>query len=221
MQAHHQHEGEGHGNPERQEQEQRAKDDAEDQRRQGIDETWPVVYAAAAVAREVASGRAARGIVIDAAGIGSTMAANKIAGVRCALCHDDVTVNNAREHNDANMMALGARIRAYAATTPMGPLALVAATPGSYVRARLYMTLASAERPMQLFNDAAPARRWLEAQRDGFAKAVKAGVRLAFGTDSGGYPHGMNAKQFAYQVRLGQTPMEAIRSATSVAAAAR
>ncbi|MCE9626518.1 MAG: RpiB/LacA/LacB family sugar-phosphate isomerase [Candidatus Eisenbacteria bacterium] len=65
---------------------------------------------AAAVGREVASGRAARGIVIDAAGIGSTMAANKIAGVRCALCHDDVTVNNAREHNDANMLALGARI---------------------------------------------------------------------------------------------------------------
>ncbi len=65
---------------------------------------------AAAVGREVASGRAARGIVIDAAGIGSTMAANKIAGVRCALCHDDMTVNNAREHNDANLLALGARI---------------------------------------------------------------------------------------------------------------
>jgi len=57
-----------------------------------------------------------------------------------------------------------------------------------------------------------------QAQRVGFAKAVKAGVRLAFGTDSGGYPHGMNAKQFAYQVRYGQTPMDAIRSATSVAA---
>ncbi len=57
-----------------------------------------------------------------------------------------------------------------------------------------------------------------QAQREGFAKAVKAGVRLAFGTDSGGYPHGMNAKQFAYQVRYGQTPMDAIRSATSVAA---
>ena len=57
-----------------------------------------------------------------------------------------------------------------------------------------------------------------EAQREGFAKAVKAGVKLAFGTDSGGYPHGMNAKQFAYQVRYGQTPMDAIRSATSVGA---
>jgi ribose 5-phosphate isomerase B len=65
---------------------------------------------AAAVAREVASGRCARGVVIDAAGIGSTMAANKVAGTRCALCHDDATVLNAREHNDANVLALGARI---------------------------------------------------------------------------------------------------------------
>ncbi len=65
---------------------------------------------AAAVAREVASGRCARGIVIDAAGIGSTMAANKVPGVRCALCHDDATAVNAREHNDANVMAIGARV---------------------------------------------------------------------------------------------------------------
>jgi ribose 5-phosphate isomerase B len=65
---------------------------------------------AAAVAREVASGRAARGIVVDTAGIGSTMAANKVAGVRCALCHDDATVMNAREHNDANVLALGSRV---------------------------------------------------------------------------------------------------------------
>jgi ribose 5-phosphate isomerase B len=65
---------------------------------------------AAAVAREVASGRAARGIVVDAAGIGSTMAANKIVGVRCALCHDDATVKNSREHNDANVLALGAKV---------------------------------------------------------------------------------------------------------------
>ncbi len=65
---------------------------------------------AAAVAREVASGRCGRGIVVDAAGIGSSMAANKIPGVRCALCHDDVTAVNAREHNDANVLALGARV---------------------------------------------------------------------------------------------------------------
>jgi len=65
---------------------------------------------AATVAREVASGRAALGIVVDAAGIGSSMAANKVPGVRCAVCHDDVTVVNAREHNDANVLSLGARI---------------------------------------------------------------------------------------------------------------
>ena len=64
---------------------------------------------AAAVAREVASGRAALGIVVDTAGIGSTMAANKVAGVRCALCHDDATVLNAREHNDANVLSLAGR----------------------------------------------------------------------------------------------------------------
>jgi ribose 5-phosphate isomerase B len=65
---------------------------------------------AAAVAREVAAGRCARGIVIDAAGIGSTMAANKVSGIRCALCHDDLTTKNARQHNDANVLALGARV---------------------------------------------------------------------------------------------------------------
>ena len=65
---------------------------------------------AAAVGREVASGRCSRGIVVDAAGIGSTMAANKVPGVRCALCHDDATTANSREHNDANVLALGARV---------------------------------------------------------------------------------------------------------------
>ncbi|HEY7401373.1 MAG TPA: amidohydrolase family protein [Actinomycetota bacterium] len=57
-----------------------------------------------------------------------------------------------------------------------------------------------------------------DVQREGFAKCVKAGVKLPFGTDSGGYPHAMAAKQFAYLVRYGMTPMEAIRSATTVAA---
>ncbi len=74
---------------------------------------------AAAVGREVASGRAALGIVIDAAGIGSTMAANKVAGVRCALCHDDATVLNSREHNDANVLALGAKVVHRGAATRM------------------------------------------------------------------------------------------------------
>ena len=57
-----------------------------------------------------------------------------------------------------------------------------------------------------------------EIQRRNFEKAVKAGVRIAFGTDSSVYPHGLNARQFAWQVRYGQTPAEAIRSATLSAA---
>ena len=57
-----------------------------------------------------------------------------------------------------------------------------------------------------------------QAQRDAFTKAVAAGVRIAYGTDSGVYPHPMVAIQLGYQVRLGQSPLEAIRSATVVAA---
>lgn len=57
-----------------------------------------------------------------------------------------------------------------------------------------------------------------ELQREGFRKAVKAGVKLSFGTDAGVYPHGLGARQFAYMVRWGMTPMQAIQSATTVAA---
>jgi imidazolonepropionase-like amidohydrolase len=57
-----------------------------------------------------------------------------------------------------------------------------------------------------------------EAQRVGFRKAVKAGVRLSFGTDAGVFPHGENARQFAYMVRYGMTPMQAIQAATTSAA---
>jgi imidazolonepropionase-like amidohydrolase len=61
-------------------------------------------------------------------------------------------------------------------------------------------------------------RETTDVQREGFEKALAAGIRLAFGTDSGTYPHGMNARQFAHMVKHGMTPMEAIRSATVVAA---
>jgi imidazolonepropionase-like amidohydrolase len=56
------------------------------------------------------------------------------------------------------------------------------------------------------------------AQREGFTKCLAAGVRIAFGTDSGIYPHGLNARQFAYQVRCGQSPLAAIQSGTIHAA---
>jgi ribose 5-phosphate isomerase B len=61
-----------------------------------------------AVARQVADGTAFRGIIIDGAGIGSCMAANKVPGVRAALCYDQATASNSREHNDANVLTLGA-----------------------------------------------------------------------------------------------------------------
>jgi ribose 5-phosphate isomerase B len=75
----------------------------------GTDSTAAVDYPdfAIAVARAVAEGRARLGIMVDGAGIGSAMAANKIAGVRAALCYDLTTAQNAREHNDANVLTLG------------------------------------------------------------------------------------------------------------------
>jgi imidazolonepropionase-like amidohydrolase len=57
-----------------------------------------------------------------------------------------------------------------------------------------------------------------QVQRESFQKAVKAGVKIAFGTDAGVYPHGWNAKQFYYMVKFGQTPMQAIQAATVNAA---
>jgi imidazolonepropionase-like amidohydrolase len=57
-----------------------------------------------------------------------------------------------------------------------------------------------------------------ELQRRNFSQAVKAGVKIAFGTDAAIFPHGDNARQFAIMVRFGMTPLEAIRSATLRAA---
>jgi imidazolonepropionase-like amidohydrolase len=61
-------------------------------------------------------------------------------------------------------------------------------------------------------------RETTDVQRAAFTKAVRAGVNIAYGTDSGVYPHGQNARQFAYMVRYGMTPMQAIQSATINAA---
>jgi imidazolonepropionase-like amidohydrolase len=61
-------------------------------------------------------------------------------------------------------------------------------------------------------------RETTDAQREGFEKCVKAGVRIAYGTDSGVYPHKDVGRQFAYMVRHGMTPIQAVRSATIVSA---
>jgi len=61
-----------------------------------------------AVAKKVSEGDAWRGIIIDGAGIGSCMVANKVSGVRAAMCYDHATALNSREHNNANVLTLGA-----------------------------------------------------------------------------------------------------------------
>jgi ribose 5-phosphate isomerase B len=62
---------------------------------------------AVAVARKVASGECERGIMIDGAGIGSSMVCNKVRGIRAALCYNMKTIINSREHNNANVLTLG------------------------------------------------------------------------------------------------------------------
>jgi ribose 5-phosphate isomerase B len=64
----------------------------------------------AEVARQVAAGRADRGIVVGGSGQGEQMAANKVAGIRAALCNDLYTARMSRAHNDANVLAIGGRI---------------------------------------------------------------------------------------------------------------
>jgi ribose 5-phosphate isomerase B len=78
----------------------------------GTDTTDPVDYPdiAAAVALSVARREADAGIVIDGAGIGSSIAANKIRGIRSAMCLDETTARYSREHNGANVLALGASL---------------------------------------------------------------------------------------------------------------
>ena len=65
---------------------------------------------AAAAARLVADGSCARGVVLCTTGIGMSIAANKVKGVRCALCHEPLSAEMTRRHNDANMLAMGAAI---------------------------------------------------------------------------------------------------------------
>ena len=65
---------------------------------------------AAAAAKAVAAGECDRGIVMCTTGIGMSVAANKVKGIRCALLHDPMSARMTREHNDTNMMAIGAAV---------------------------------------------------------------------------------------------------------------
>jgi ribose 5-phosphate isomerase B len=89
------------------------------------------------VAREVVAGRAERGIVIGGSGQGEQMAANKVPGTRAALCNDLYTARLSREHNDANVLALGSRIVAQALAEEILSLWLVTPFAGGRHQRRL------------------------------------------------------------------------------------
>jgi ribose 5-phosphate isomerase B len=95
----------------------------------GTDSAAAVDYPdfAEAVGNAVARGDAWLGIVLDSAGIGSSIAANKVPGVRAALCYDRATARNSREHNDANVLTLGAKLISQEAAREI--LAIWLATP--------------------------------------------------------------------------------------------
>lgn len=78
----------------------------------GVHDGKPADYPdiAEQVAELVAGGKATRGVIVDGAGIGSAMAANKVPGIRAALCYDKASARNSREHNDANVLTLGGRL---------------------------------------------------------------------------------------------------------------
>ena len=82
----------------------------------GTDSEEPVDYPGfcAAAARAVVGGQAEVGIVLGGSGQGEQIAANKVHGARAALCHDETTARLARQHNDANVLSIGARIVAAA-----------------------------------------------------------------------------------------------------------
>ena len=78
----------------------------------GVIEEKPADYPdiAQQVAESVAAGVASRGVIVDGAGIGSAIAANKVPGIRAALCYDRASARNSREHNDSNVLTLGGRL---------------------------------------------------------------------------------------------------------------
>jgi ribose 5-phosphate isomerase B len=81
----------------------------------GTDSEQPVDYPlyCASVARKVVSGEADRGVVLGGSGQGEQLAANKVRGARAALCNDLFTARLSRQHNDANVLAMGGRIVAF------------------------------------------------------------------------------------------------------------
>jgi ribose 5-phosphate isomerase B len=105
----------------------------------GTHDETPIDYPpiCAAVARDVVEGRADRGIVLGGSGQGEQMAANKVPGTRAALCNDLYTARMSREHNDANVLAIGGRIVAFGLADEIVALWLSTAFEGGRHRRRV------------------------------------------------------------------------------------
>lgn len=105
----------------------------------GTDSEAPVDYPpiCIAVGRAVADGRADRGIVIGGSGQGEQIAANKVVGIRAALCNDLYTARLSREHNDANVLSMGGRIVAFGLADEILTLWLATAFAGGRHQRRL------------------------------------------------------------------------------------
>jgi ribose 5-phosphate isomerase B len=105
----------------------------------GTDSDAPVDYPpiCIAVGREVAEGRADRGIVVGGSGQGEQIAANKVVGIRAALCNDLYTARLSRQHNDANVLAMGGRIVAAALADEILTLWLTTAFEGGRHQRRI------------------------------------------------------------------------------------
>jgi ribose 5-phosphate isomerase B len=99
----------------------------------------------AAVGRTVVDGRAERGIVLGGSGQGEQIAANKVRGVRAALCHDLFTARLSRQHNDANVLSMGGRIVAFGLADEIVRLWLATEFEGGGRHARRLAQLAEIE----------------------------------------------------------------------------
>lgn len=127
----------------------------------GTDSTKSVDYPpfCAAVARAVIRGDAERGIVIGGSGEGEQLAANKVRGVRTALCNDLYTARMSRQHNDANVVSLGARVVAFGLAEEIVELWLATAYEGGRHQRRIDQLAALEDR----FSDPAGQDAYLDS----------------------------------------------------------
>ncbi len=101
---------------------------------------------ALSVGQAVSCGAADMGVLICGTGIGMSMAANRIPGIRAAVCHDEFTARASREHNDANVLCLGARILAHAAMARIAEAWLKSSFEGGRHQGRVWKIMEMADR---------------------------------------------------------------------------